>query len=99
MLTNVSPKKRISYAASFGINDLPKQYHKKTKEELEKFKAISVREDRGKKIVEDLTGRKDIEVLIDPTMLLTSEEWKKMIKKPMSFNHFYFKRIHIFLKI
>ena len=43
---------------------------------------MSVREDRGKEIVEELTGRKDAEVLIDPTMLLTREEWDLVAKKP-----------------
>ena len=52
------------------------------KERFLKFKAISVREDKGKEIIEDLTGRKDIEVLVDPTMLLTSDEWDKVAKRP-----------------
>ncbi len=46
------------------------------------FKEISVREEAGKKIVEDLTGRKDVEVLVDPTMLLTAEEWDNVSNKP-----------------
>ena len=43
---------------------------------------MSVREDTGKKIIEDLTNRDDIEVLIDPTMLLTIERWENVMKKP-----------------
>ena len=75
-------EKRISFAASFAINELPEEFKEKFRIELLKYKAISVREDRGKEIVEDLTGRKDVEVLIDPTMLLTAEEWDKVSKKP-----------------
>lgn len=82
LLTDIDPKKRISYAASFGISELPKEYHAKAKYELSKFNAISVREDKGKEIVEKLTKRKDIQVLIDPTMLLTASEWEKVIKQP-----------------
>lgn len=82
LLTFVEPEKRISYAASFGINEIPENLKKTVSKELKKFKAISVREDRGKEIVEELSGRKDIEVLVDPTMLLTSEEWDKVSKKP-----------------
>lgn len=74
--------KRISFSASFGISELPEQYKEKTAQELKKFKAISVREDAGKRIVEELTGRTDVEVLVDPTMLLTSEEWDNVSKKP-----------------
>ena len=74
--------KKISFAASFGISDLPEQYKEKTAKALKDFKAISVREDTGKRIVENLTGREDVEVLVDPTMLLTAKEWDKVAKKP-----------------
>lgn len=76
------PKKRISFSASFGISSLPEQYNEKLKNALKDYKAISVREDAGKKIIEDVVGRKDVEVLVDPTMLLTAEEWDKVAKKP-----------------
>ena len=82
VLKDVVPNKRISYAASFGIDRLPKKNEEIVKQEISKFKSISVRENEGKKIIEDLTGRKDVEVLIDPTMLLTSKEWDKISKKP-----------------
>ena len=52
------------------------------KKELKKFKAISVREEAGKKIAKELTKREDIEVLVDPTMLLKKDEWEKLEKKP-----------------
>lgn len=74
--------KRVSFSASFGSNDLSKRYEERVKKALNKFKAISVREDSGKRIVEKLTVRKDVEVLVDPTMLLTAEEWDKVSKKP-----------------
>lgn len=75
-------KNKISFAASFGISELPEEYKEKTQKALKEFKAISVREDTGKNIIEKLTNRKDIEVLLDPTMLLTVEEWDKVAKKP-----------------
>ena len=74
--------KKVAFAASFGISELPEQYKEKTAKSLKDFKAISVREDAGKRIVEELTGRKDVEVLVDPTMLLTAEEWDKVAKRP-----------------
>lgn len=82
LLSFARPEQRISFSASFGISELPEKAKEKAKKELEKFKAISVREDRGKEIVEELTKRKDVEVLVDPTMLLTAEEWDKVSKKP-----------------
>lgn len=86
LLSFCPKKKRISFSASFGISELPENCKDKTRKELEKFKAISVREDRGKKIVEELTGRKDVQVLVDPTMLLTAEEWDKVAKRPEQLN-------------
>ena len=76
------PNKRISFSASFGISELPIKYHEKAKQELSKFKAISVREDAGKRIIKDVVGRTDVEVLVDPTMLLTASEWDKVSKRP-----------------
>lgn len=76
------PKKRIAFSASFGVSQLPYENSKIPKKYLNDFRAISVREDRGKEIVEELTNRNDVEVLLDPTMLLTAEDWDKVSKKP-----------------
>lgn len=82
VLNFAQPDKRVSFAASFGVSQIPKSFEKKVKKEISKFKFISVREEAGKKIIEKLTDRKDIEVLLDPTVLLTSEEWDKVAKRP-----------------
>ena len=75
-------KTKIAFAASFGVENVPNETHAEYTKGLKKFNYISVREERGKEIVEELTGRKDIEVLVDPTMLLTAEEWDKVSKRP-----------------
>lgn len=82
LLSFANDRKKISYAASFGIDNIIDEKKEIFKGELSKYKYISVREETGKKIVEDITGRKDVEVLVDPTMLLTAEEWDKVSKKP-----------------
>lgn len=73
--------KKISYASSFGISHLPNQYIEKYKRWLEGYKAISVRENTGVKIIEQL-GLKS-EWVLDPTLLLTKGEWTK-IEKPVN---------------
>mgnify|MGYP001369123238 CR=1 FL=1 len=73
-LTFAPKSKRISYAASFGISDLPNESIQKYKKWLSEIKYLSVREEAGAKIVKELTGR-DAEVHLDPTLLLTKEEW------------------------
>ena len=72
----------ISYSASFGVSEIPAKEKEIIKRGLNNFKYISVREDKGKEFVEELTRRNDIDVLIDPTMLLTAEEWDKISFKP-----------------
>ena len=64
----------FSYAASFGIEKVPDKYVTDIRNGLEHLKHISVREDLGKKIVEQISNRQ-ANVHLDPTMLLTSEEW------------------------
>lgn len=73
--------KKISFAASFGIDNVKSSYTGFFSSQLSKFKALSVREEAGAKIIKDLTGS-DAMVLVDPTMLLTKEEWRKISKQP-----------------
>lgn len=74
-------EKRVSYAASFGVNYIPAEKKGLFKEELCSFKKISVREEQGAQIVFELTG-KTAEVVLDPTFLLEKSAWRKLEKKP-----------------
>ena len=82
LLKFAKDQQKISYAASFGVGEINSKVELERKNDFIKFKAISVREDQGKEIVEKMTGRKDIEVLIDPTLLLDTTEWDKVIFEP-----------------
>lgn len=78
-----APRERtFSYAASFGINQIPECHQNAVRNGLNHVAHISVRESAGQEIIRDLTGRSDTQVLIDPTMLLTSEEWGTIIHRP-----------------
>lgn len=81
-LTFAPKEKRNSFSASFGISEIPDDMKEYYKEKLNGLNHISVREDSGKEIIKELTGREDVEVFVDPTMLLTAEEWDKVAKKP-----------------
>ena len=87
LLTFADNNQKIAFSASFGVNSIPREKEENVRKNLKKFKAISVREDSAKKIVEELTKRKDVQVLIDPTMILTQEEWDKILKKPEQLKH------------
>lgn len=70
---------KIALSASFGVDIINK--NEKIVKCLNDFKALSVREDAGAKIIKELTGRV-AEVIIDPTLMLTSDEWRNVSKKP-----------------
>ncbi|MBR5020942.1 MAG: polysaccharide pyruvyl transferase family protein [Oscillospiraceae bacterium] len=74
-------KKKAAISASFGVESIPDEWKQTYMEGLKDFAHLSVREEAGAKIVKDLTGR-DVPVLIDPTMMLTREEWKAVARKP-----------------
>lgn len=83
--TFVPKEKSISFSASFGVDYTPEDgsnLYKLCKDGLNDIKSISVRESAGKEIVKKLTGRDDVEVLIDPTMMLDESDWEKVMKKP-----------------
>lgn len=80
-LNFVQESKRISFAASMGTRDFPKEYSGEIKKLLNKFDHISTREKSANKAVSELTGRDDIKTVLDPTFLLTSNEWLSISKQ------------------
>ena len=80
-LTFVEDKRKIAYAASFGVSSLPSEKVPQYKEYLCDFSKISTREDAGADIVFSLTGRR-VPVVLDPVLLLEAGQWRKVAKKP-----------------
>lgn len=70
--------KKISYAASFGCTEYPVHLREKIKSLLTSFHAISVREVTGQAIVASL-GFKDVELVPDPTLLLSADSYKVFV--------------------
>lgn len=78
-------QKKIAFSASVGVSEPPEkdsEEYKIFEDNLKNMDYISVREEAGKNIVEGISGRSDIKVLLDPTMLLNRNEWEKVMKKP-----------------
>lgn len=69
-------EKKIAYAPSFGVTELTEEQSDAYRTQLQKFHAISVREDSGCDIIENLIGRR-CPVVVDPTFLLSKREWEK----------------------
>lgn len=80
-----SKKKRIAYAASIAIPSIPKDKEQFFRDSLNEMKAISMREKAGAELVKKLTGR-DVPVVVDPTILLSKEEWQKIELVPEWYN-------------
>ena len=72
--------KRIAYAPSFGVEEVPDDFGTKIGAELTKFSSLSVREKSGSDLAERLIGQ-GINIVSDPTFLITIDEWLS-IEKP-----------------
>lgn len=72
-------KRKIAFSASFGRDDIEPEELAPVKSLLEKYSAISVREETG------LTTLRDVnvplkQVVLDPTFLLRGDEWRQFAK-------------------
>jgi len=75
--------KRISFAASLGQGEVPVEFEQHFKFLLSKFNFISLREKDGYNYIKRLLpNKKEIFHICDPTFLLNSNEYRKIIKKP-----------------
>ena len=72
--------RKIAYAASFGKSQLNEWEKDETHKLLSRYTAISVRENSGVNIIDNLGLPKAIHVL-DPTLQVDSSFWKKYIGK------------------
>lgn len=73
--------KKISYAASFGMNEFSSEKQKIIENRLKDFDNISVRESSALRILKKI-GKFDVKVLVDPTMLLSAMQWEQIESEP-----------------
>ena len=75
--------RRISYAVSFSTTEWKlAQNAKLAGELLKKFSSISVREESGAKLVEQLSGRTDARCVLDPTLLKSADFYRSIFDTP-----------------
>lgn len=80
--------RKVAYAASFGLDSLEDTYTPIFREALPSYSALSVREYHGVDIIDKAIGIKP-EWVLDPTLLIDKEEWKKMAIKPKEENYIF----------
>lgn len=86
--------RRISFAPSFGISSIPPSLRSRYSKFLSRLHHISVREESGRQIIRELTG-KDVPVVLDPTLALDPERWVNLAatstaKRPNGYIFCYF---------
>lgn len=74
-------EKKIAYAPSIGLPQIPPDLVDKYRDLISGIGFVSIREEDGADIIKEILGW-DIPVVLDPTLLLTSNEWEKHMTKP-----------------
>lgn len=73
---------RIAYAPSIGVSKLSVEEEKYLNLHLQSFEAISCREKLGTDILSKVIKGKEIINVLDPTFLLTKDDWDEIVVKP-----------------
>lgn len=74
--------KKISYGSSIGLSKLSPVAEQVFKKELSGFTSLSVREQQASDLLKKLLN-KDVDVVLDPTLILNSKEWLEVAKIDM----------------
>lgn len=81
-------QKNIAVSASLGVSYIPDQYVDIFKNGLQRFKAISVREEAGREAILGLDIGIQPVSLIDPTLMLGADQWievEKSVRVPSNY--------------
>lgn len=69
--------RKISYAASIGLNDIPDDLVETYRTNLSSYHSVAVREQEGKELLKSRCGI-EATVVLDPTLMIDAETYKKM---------------------
>jgi hypothetical protein len=79
-----SNAKKIAYSSSFGVSNIPNHWAEKVKVALSKFNQLGVREESGVKIIKGLLERKNVNLVLDPVFLISTENWRKLASNSLT---------------
>lgn len=88
--------KKVSFASSFGIDEIPVEVEEKYRQWLDQYDSVSVREESGARIIVKL-GCKRPQVVLDPVFLLSSADWQmetKSIEGPKPYGYVFLYMLH-----
>lgn len=72
-------KKKVAYAASFGGSSIAEKDKQRIADWLRQYDKITIRENSGIKLANDMGI--EAEQVLDPTFLLSKDEWERIIPK------------------
>lgn len=72
----------VSYASSFGVNELSGPVFYRYKQWFKRFSYIGLREKSGVNIVKGMALDAKVAHVLDPTLLLTVEDWSRVAIEP-----------------
>lgn len=81
-LTFAPEYKRVALSPSFGVTEIPPSRVAAYTQMLKAMPHLCTREQQGAQIIKKLTGR-NVSILVDPTVMLSANEWTKLEKKPI----------------
>ena len=77
-LSFVPPEKyKFAFSASFGQPELATEEVSQTKQYIEQYRHISVREDEGRKILQEQYGYENAIQTVDPTLCMDADFWRR----------------------
>ena len=71
--------RRISYATSLGVSEYPHYCWSSSRKMWLGIDCLSVREQQGAEIVKEICGPINVSVVLDPTYLITKDEWCHLV--------------------
>lgn len=78
-------RRKIAYAPSLGISAVPAKYTAKLKSLISTFDWLSAREPQGVAALAELSD-KSVEFVVDPTLLIRTEQWDSLLPLPLQLN-------------
>lgn len=73
-------KRKISYATSLGVSEYPKYCWSSSRKAWKRMDYLSVREEQGAEIIKQVCGPDiPVQVVVDPTYLMTKSQWEDLI--------------------
>ena len=71
-------KPKYAYASSFGQKQVEERFVEESKDYLQQFNYITVRENSGIDILKKQYGYRNVERILDPTLVMPAEFWRKI---------------------